>query len=143
MSKLIDINKPIQTRDGKTVEIISDKGRGEYPLVGYIANNLKTLDTWMLDGTFSKAGYLPENNLVNVKEKTIVPLDAGDIKPTYLFKRKGVDEVKWLTVTALHYGNVFLAGQHAGISFKSLRDNYLISRDSGETWENCEKEIEE
>lgn len=144
-NKPFDITKPFHTRDGSKVEIISDKGRGEYPIVGYIGDVFRTLDTWTLDGIFSKAGYMPGNDLVNTKEKKLVPLEASDIKPNYLFRRQGPSTVNlWSIVTALHKGKVFLSPSNPdGWTFQELRDNYLISRDGGNTWENCEKEIEE
>lgn len=144
-NKPFDINKPFQTREGKRVEIISDKGRGDYPLVGYIGDHIRHLDTWTLDGIFSKAGHIPENDLINIKEKKLVPLEASDIKPNYLFRRQGPSTIHlWSIVTALHKVKVFLSpNNNEGWTFQELRNNYLISRDGGNTWEKCEKEIEE
>jgi hypothetical protein len=49
---MIDITKKYQTRDGDPVEFITDKGRGEYPIIGYIGDN-DTVDVWTQDGKFS------------------------------------------------------------------------------------------
>lgn len=49
--KTIDITKPVKTRGGLPVTIISDKGRGDCPLVGYVGDS-KSLVTWARDGTY-------------------------------------------------------------------------------------------
>jgi hypothetical protein len=33
---MLDFNKPIQTRDGRKVEILTSKGREPYPIVFYV-----------------------------------------------------------------------------------------------------------
>jgi hypothetical protein len=48
---MIDITKPVRTKDGQRVEIFSDKGREPYPLIGYIGDST-ALGTWTKDGMF-------------------------------------------------------------------------------------------
>lgn len=38
---MIDFTKPVQTRDGRPVEIITTKGRGQYPILYYIDDCLE------------------------------------------------------------------------------------------------------
>ena len=42
----IDRNRPVQTAEGAPVEIITTKGRGIYPLIGYIGSNVDNLHKW-------------------------------------------------------------------------------------------------
>jgi hypothetical protein len=49
---MIDITKPVRTISGEPVTIISDKGRGHYPLLGYVGDS-DQLRSWMLDGAWS------------------------------------------------------------------------------------------
>jgi len=49
---MIDITKPVRTISREPVTIISDKGRGEYPLLGYVGDS-DDLRSWMLDGAWS------------------------------------------------------------------------------------------
>jgi hypothetical protein len=60
---MIDITKPVRTRDGTPVEIISDKGREPYTLVGYIGNG-RELDEWAADGAYLP-GTKRNNDLEN------------------------------------------------------------------------------
>jgi hypothetical protein len=60
---MIDITKPVRTRDGTPVEIISNKGREPYTLVGYIGNN-RELDEWAADGAYL-TGTKSNNDLEN------------------------------------------------------------------------------
>jgi hypothetical protein len=60
---MIDITKPVRTREGTPVEIISDKGREPYPLVGYIGNG-RELDEWAADGAYL-TGTKSNNDLEN------------------------------------------------------------------------------
>jgi hypothetical protein len=60
---MIDITKPVRTKCGDHVEIISDKGREPYTLVGYIGNG-RELDEWAADGAYL-AGTKSNNDLEN------------------------------------------------------------------------------
>jgi hypothetical protein len=60
---MIDITKPVRTREGTPVEIISDKGREPYTLVGYIGNG-RELDEWAADGAYLP-GTKRNNDLEN------------------------------------------------------------------------------
>jgi hypothetical protein len=60
---MIDITKPVRTRDGTPVEIISNKGREPYTLVGYIGNG-RELDEWAADGAYL-TGTKSNNDLEN------------------------------------------------------------------------------
>jgi hypothetical protein len=62
---MIDITKPVRTRNGTPVEIISDKGREPYTLVGYIGNG-RELDEWAADGAYLP-GTKSNNDLENYK----------------------------------------------------------------------------
>lgn len=59
----LDFSKPIQTRDGRAVDIRFTDGTGSYPVVGYIEDSLST---WTKDGQYHEYGAYPENDLVNV-----------------------------------------------------------------------------
>lgn len=50
----IDITKPVKTRDGRVVEIISDKCRSGHPLIGYIETSTE-LHSWSPDGRFTES----------------------------------------------------------------------------------------
>ena len=67
----LDLTKPVQTRDGQPVEIITTKGRyPEFPIVGYIGSS-EYLELWALDG--SNRNVRGRADLVNVpKPKRVV-----------------------------------------------------------------------
>ncbi len=67
---MLDINKPIQTRDGRPVEILTFKGRSSrYPIVGYVGDSTDTY-TWTVDGTYL-VGDVKPTDLVNTSQKHI------------------------------------------------------------------------
>ena len=62
----LDLTKPVQTRDGQPVEIITTKGRyPEFPIVGYIGSS-EYIELWALDG--SNRNVRGRADLVNVPE---------------------------------------------------------------------------
>lgn len=63
----IDITKPVKTRDGREVEIISDKGRGGKPLHGYIVNS-EIIMCWSIEGKYY-LGVTSDNDLIQEPEK--------------------------------------------------------------------------
>jgi hypothetical protein len=59
---MIDITKPVRTISGEPVTIISDKGRGHYPLLGYVGDS-EYLKSWQMDGAWSNVPS--ENSIEN------------------------------------------------------------------------------
>jgi hypothetical protein len=65
----VDFSKPVQTRDGRKVEIKFTDGRdSHYPICGYIEGDT-FIQTWTSDGYFSYNRHKSPNDLVNVPEK--------------------------------------------------------------------------
>lgn len=75
----IDWSKPVQTRDGRPVEIITTKGRDRlYPVMGYIADNTAP-DHWDSKGRFyaGQTAGCPAD-LVNVPEERELWLNVNE-----------------------------------------------------------------
>jgi hypothetical protein len=75
----IDFTKPLQTRMGDPVQLITTEGRGQYPIIGYIADS-KTPATWTKDGN-KLQGVSRTEDLVNVppaKQVAYINVYAGD-----------------------------------------------------------------
>lgn len=64
----IDWTKPVQTRDGRSVEIITTKGRENQPVLGYVADRTE-LWSWFSDGHFLSQRTYSLNDIVNVPER--------------------------------------------------------------------------
>lgn len=62
----LDLTKPLQTRGGRAVELISVKGRGVYPLVGYVGDS-DAVEVWTATGRWNENKPLSALDLVNVK----------------------------------------------------------------------------
>jgi hypothetical protein len=56
---MIDITKPVRTKCGDHVEIISDKGKPPYLLIGYVGRGTWDIESWRLDGRHSEDGASP------------------------------------------------------------------------------------
>jgi len=71
----IDITKKYKTRDGQDFTPLSDKGRGNYPIIGFIGS-AKVIQRWSKDGRF--VGWPQEHHfdLVEVKEKKVAYLNV-------------------------------------------------------------------
>lgn len=63
---VLDLSKPVQTRDGRRVTLLSTAGRGDYPIVGYIDGS-SDIRTWCHVGTFF-SGAKRACDLINVAE---------------------------------------------------------------------------
>lgn len=53
---LLDFERPVQTRDGRLVEIFSITAGGDFPVVGQIVGETR-VHRWMLSGRFSSLHY--------------------------------------------------------------------------------------
>lgn len=63
----IDITKPLKTRDGRNVTIISDKGRHpKHPIMGYIGEDTN-LSFWTAEGAFF-ADEQSNRDLIHLEE---------------------------------------------------------------------------
>lgn len=59
---MLDFIKPVQTKDGRPVEIVITTARGDYPVRGYIGDST-VLFSWLADG---RACGASNGNLENV-----------------------------------------------------------------------------
>lgn len=66
--KPIDFTKPIRTRDGRAVEILTTKARGLYPVIGNVEGE-KGTDSWKVDGSTYHSDAPAPIDLVNVPQK--------------------------------------------------------------------------
>ncbi len=69
--KPLDLTKPVQTRNGEAVEILTIKIRGRQPVAGYIGNGSVT-EYWNLDGSHRPSGGESKYDLINAPEKRTV-----------------------------------------------------------------------
>lgn len=65
----IDFTKPLQTISGENVEIITLKGRGKYPILGFVGE-FEHICSWDNKGIFYDKNR-PHNNLMNVPPQKI------------------------------------------------------------------------
>ena len=75
---MIDLKKPVQTRDGKAARIIcTDRTNSEYPVVAlvYLPDDFgEQLETYTLKGRYSQANVDNPYDLVNVPEEKVTYL---------------------------------------------------------------------
>ncbi len=70
LEELIDWTKPVETISGLSVEVISASGRGNYPVLVYIADDTMSI-TYTLSGKQFIGDHENSFNLQNVKPKPI------------------------------------------------------------------------
>jgi hypothetical protein len=66
----IDFTKPVVTRSGKAVKILTTEALGDFPVFGNIYDATCTL-SFMADGNYFDEGYEHENDLMNVPEVVV------------------------------------------------------------------------
>lgn len=64
---MIDFTKPVQTRDGDSVEIIKTDGRHPFQIVGYLKGYNWPV-AWSVDGSYRGDGRTSRKDLINVPE---------------------------------------------------------------------------
>jgi hypothetical protein len=80
---MIDITKKHTARNGTEVTLVSDKGRGRYPIVGYIGDS-DTLQCWTSEGVYHIDAGLHSFDLVEVKEKKVAYFNTYPEDRTWL-----------------------------------------------------------
>jgi len=70
---MIDLNKPIQTRDGWDVRILCADKHGNFPICGILKTNNgeEYLRAWTINGSFCSGEYPSPHDLVNIPEKHV------------------------------------------------------------------------
>ena len=82
-NKLLDLTRPVQTRSGKPVTILTIKGRTNYPVIGYIGDE-EHPSYWTMDGiSLLHDGYTA--NLINTPQPNANQVGKFSIS-THLFK---------------------------------------------------------
>ena len=85
MTKVLDLNKPVQTRDGRKVRVLATDRKGaHYPVLGLLtqADDEETVESWTLAGEFY-SGDTDEADLVNVPEKIVGYLNVYGTRSQY------------------------------------------------------------
>lgn len=78
---MIDIKKKYKTRNGLPFYPVTDQGRGQYPIIGYIGDG-ESVKVWTRYGKYSQAVDGHQYDLVEVKEKKVMYVNVhkdGDI----------------------------------------------------------------
>ena len=121
MNKL-DLNKPLQTVDGRPVELISTKGRGAYPLVGYIGATTN-LFHWNNNGV---GLYLSDIHIINVPEPVPYrPWTTNDCPLGICVKPKGIPFPKVRAVIVeVNRTHVFIGVSQTAVSFQELFEHW-------------------
>ena len=78
---MIDITKKYKTKTGLDVVLVSDKGRGEYPIIGFVefVGYDEDVQTWTKNGVFHLGNNFNHLDLVEVKEKKVAYLNIEKI----------------------------------------------------------------
>lgn len=137
-----DWTKPAQTVGGESVVILGTNGKGRYPIYGYIGND-EVIRQWTPMGYYDINHGNRFNDLINVPEKKVVPLEPKDIKPSYRLRHVDEPEWCWRVIDGIKInksGETIILISGSSIAFHQLC-YWRISRDDGETWEKCEKEV--
>lgn len=73
MADKLDLNKPVQTRDGRPVRILCTNRKSKYPIVGLVLkeDGSETTESWLADGGYHYPAGIGENDLVNVPPKPV------------------------------------------------------------------------
>lgn len=66
----INWDKPLQTREGDAVTIITREGRGKYSVIGYVGDDTG-VTFWLPDGRFSETEDPNDIDIINVPEKPV------------------------------------------------------------------------
>lgn len=64
----LDLTKPLQTRDGRSVVLITSEGRGKYPVLGYVGADTGP-KSWTSEGKYQAHTGPHDEDLVNVEDK--------------------------------------------------------------------------
>lgn len=67
-AEMIDFTKPVRTKSGEPVEIITTEGRGPCPVIGYVGERYVVYQ-WFLDGRFSVKQTETLVDLENIPQK--------------------------------------------------------------------------
>lgn len=82
----INFNKPLQTRDGQPVTILSTSGRDQYPVVGYIGDDV-ALYSWTNEGKMYADGS-NSYDLQNVPETGVCYVNVFPDGTTCSYSKK-------------------------------------------------------
>lgn len=145
-TNMFDLNKPFKTADGREVKLLTTNGEGQYPIVGYISfgdgSGWGNVTAWKTNGV---SMYTEKTNLVNDPPvKKTVALEYGDCNPHYIFKKYGSRcYVGYFSPSCIQLMSYKKSVQH-NLEFEDLlKDGWEYSKDGGETWQLCQKEVTE
>jgi hypothetical protein len=93
----LDITKPVQTRDGRSVRILCTDKKGEFPIVALVTdeNDKEFIGSYSSGGRYFNQGC-SDNDLVNVPERVerwlnIYPPSIKDAMPSFCSTKELAD----------------------------------------------------
>lgn len=112
----IDLNKPLQTRDGRPVRILATNLKGVYPVAGVVAaeDGTETVHGFCLDGSFYAPGDPDRFDLQNIPEETV---EHGNFYPD----RTALGQVSWVTYGAASAEDARQGLGRGGVTLKITR----------------------
>ena len=95
-NKMTDFTKPVQTRSGLPVTIITTKGRGKYCVLGFVGED-EFVTRWNIDGRIDCSKVNHELDLINVPEKRVMYVNIyRELVPFAYMSREHADQDKYI-----------------------------------------------
>ena len=88
---MLDLTKPVETRDGRKVRILCIDAKGSYPVVGLVSyenDPTEVAETWTLTGAYGEDGVKPLDLFNIPKEHTVWINFYENDSDTYLHTSK-------------------------------------------------------
>ena len=86
---MLNLDKPVQTKDGRKVRMICTDRKGPYPLVGLTDPGEEWLHTWTKDGKFYKDSTEPKpTDLINAPETHVYWMNIYQDRSCNLYPTK-------------------------------------------------------
>ena len=88
---MIDFNKPVRTKSGEPVEIVTTEGREPYPVIGYVEDS-DVPECWAKDGRYKDEEVTLSLDLENIPQKRSGWVNVYTIKGPGVFRDRIVHE---------------------------------------------------
>ena len=90
-TKAIDFTKPLRTKSGQAVTLLSTEARGDYAVLGYMGDN-SSISSWTKSGRFDLDG--PSSfDLENIPEKRVAYVNCYESGGVYTYESRARADV--------------------------------------------------
>lgn len=143
---MLDLSKPVQTRDGHRVDLLDRRVKGRYPLIGIVQKEgREVIETWTTEGRYQYAGLHSNLDLINTPEQPrLRPLNFDEIfelRDRWFVVELSDGKLEYVRVGLFYDSKIYVGSICGGLTADGFCRKYKLLSHDGKSHTKLEVEV--